>query len=117
MLFGKRKPKLPAAEDCEPKLPVLQPDIQKYIPSTPGLLATSISLIGGRKNQQDALDYRVLPGGQFAASVCDGMGGLNGGARASQEACSGFFEEYEAAILRSRARERAAGSAAACKAA
>ena len=102
MLFGKRKPKLPAAEDCEPKPPVLQPDIQKYIPSTPGLLATSISLIGGRKSQQDALDYRVLPGGQFAASVCDGMGGLNGGARASQEACSGFFEEYEAAILRSR---------------
>lgn len=102
LLFGKRKPKLPAAEDCEPKLPVLQPDIQKYIPSTPGLLATSISLIGGRKNQQDALDYRVLPGGQFAASVCDGMGGLNGGARASREACSGFFEEYEAAVLRSR---------------
>ena len=52
LLFGKRKPKLPAAEDCEPKLPVLQPDIQKYIPSTPGLLATSISLIGGRKTSR-----------------------------------------------------------------
>ena len=94
MLFGKRKPKLPAAEDCEPKPPVLQPDIQKYIPSTPGLLATSISLIGGRKSQQDALDYRVLPGGQFAASVCDGMGHSP-----------------------KPGRERAAGSAAACKAA
>lgn len=101
MLFGKRKTKQQTGQGLksEPECPVLPPDIQKYIPSAAGVTAGSVSLIGGRKSQQDALDYRVLSQGQFAASVCDGMGGLNGGAQAAREACAGFFEEYESAVL------------------
>lgn len=34
-----------------------------------------------------------------AVFVGSGMGGLNGGAQAAREACAGFFEEYESAVL------------------
>lgn len=60
----------------------------------PKIYAASISLLGKRKSQQDAFDYRYLDDGAFAAVVCDGMGGLNGGERAARAGCDGFFEEY-----------------------
>ena len=62
------------------------------------LPVSSISLLGDRKSQQDTLDYRPI-GLKMLAAVCDGMGGLNGGARASSEACRGFFEEWEQADI------------------
>lgn len=94
MLFRKRKSRLPAVGARHPDPPA-PPEIQKYTPFATGLSVTSISLIGGRSSQQDALDYRILSAGSLAAVVCDGMGGLNGGAQAAHAACQGFFEEYE----------------------
>ncbi|MCD7867741.1 MAG: serine/threonine-protein phosphatase [Clostridiales bacterium] len=64
----------------------------------PGLHVTSVSLLGTRKSQQDCLDYRTLSSGQLAAVLCDGMGGLNGGEKASSSACAGFLHECEAAV-------------------
>lgn len=56
----------------------------------------SASFLGGRKYQQDVLDYRFYGSNCAAAAVCDGMGGLNGGTQAADTACSKFFQEYEA---------------------
>lgn len=56
----------------------------------------SASLLGGRDCQQDVLDYRFYGEACAVAAVCDGMGGLNGGAQAANTACSNFFQEYEA---------------------
>ena len=72
---------------------VVSPVSPGYPQLGPGLYVTSVSLIGGRKNQQDVLDYRPLQGGGLAAVLCDGMGGLSGGALAARTACSGFFQE------------------------
>lgn len=77
----------------------------------PRLVVSAVSLLGGRKNQQDALDYRLLSNGAFAAVVCDGMGGLNGGAEAAQTACTGFLRVCEQALPREpRELERLARS-------
>lgn len=57
-----------------------------------GIRRAAVSFLGDRRSQQDMLDCRDLPGGAFAASVCDGMGGLNGGDLAAWEACRGFME-------------------------
>ena len=59
---------------------------------TTGIRRAAVSFLGDRRSQQDMLDCRDFPGGAFAASVCDGMGGLNGGDRAAWEACRGFME-------------------------
>lgn len=99
MLFRKRKSRPKPASG-----PVALPmeDAGASVPGcfspVPGLFATSVSLLGSRSSQQDVLDYRLLSDGQFAAAVCDGMGGLNGGALAARTACFGFFEEYEKAV-------------------
>lgn len=68
---------------------------QTPIETTSHLKVTSISLLGSRSSQQDALDYRQLGSHLLLAAVCDGMGGLNGGRAAAFEACRGFFEEWE----------------------
>lgn len=60
----------------------------------PNIRVSSLSLMGSRKNQQDMMDYQVLDKNIFAAAVCDGMGGLNGGETAAQTACRAFFKGY-----------------------
>lgn len=72
-----------------------EPALPRPVPAEPaglpGMNVYALSLLGGRKTQQDVLDYRLLPGGVLAAALCDGMGGLNGGEQAARAACSGFF--------------------------
>lgn len=51
------------------------------------------SLIGKREDQQDSYIYRT--GGVTMAAVCDGMGGLEGGALASKTATLTFKEDIK----------------------
>lgn len=87
--FGKNKRQ---SAPAPPPAPAPRP------PAPPGLAVDAVQLLGGRAAQQDALDYRLLPGGAFAAAVCDGMGGLNGGEQAARAACAGFFAACGAAV-------------------
>lgn len=48
--------------------------------------------IGTRAEQQDTVSVYSPDKSFFAAAVCDGMGGLNGGAAASRLACEAFTE-------------------------
>lgn len=50
-----------------------------------------LSLIGGRKYQEDSLHVGMTRAGALAAVVCDGMGGLQGGAQASAIAVKQLF--------------------------
>ncbi len=52
------------------------------------------SLIGTRPDQQDSV-YGEVHKDSAMAVLCDGMGGLNGGALASQTALQTFAEDYE----------------------
>jgi serine/threonine protein phosphatase PrpC len=55
------------------------------------------SMLGTREEQQDAYLYRVTDEITMAV-VCDGMGGLNGGTRASQMAARTFKEDVQKAL-------------------
>ena len=61
--------------------------------SYPASLGVS-SLIGTRPDQQDSVYGEVLPDSTVAI-LCDGMGGLQSGALASQSAIQTFAEDYE----------------------
>lgn len=54
------------------------------------------TVVGTRKNQQDACFVSVEPDGSALGIVCDGMGGLEGGEKASQTALQTFVEDFEA---------------------
>ena len=56
------------------------------------------TIIGARPYQEDAADFRVFADGMFAV-LCDGMGGLNGGAVASGECLRMFMELAETVRL------------------
>ena len=56
------------------------------------LRAGSKSLIGGRKQQEDSVRIEVLHSGMLMAVICDGMGGLSGGAEAAALAVRRLFE-------------------------
>lgn len=56
--------------------------------------AGSCSVIGSRNSQQDALRF-AQKGETFLAVVCDGMGGMSGGERASKEAVNIIFDLFE----------------------
>lgn len=52
------------------------------------------TLIGTRPDQQDSI-YGQITGDSLVAVICDGMGGLEAGALASQSAVRTFAEDYE----------------------
>lgn len=54
------------------------------------------SVLGDRPSQQDSMKYE-WNGGTLLAAVCDGMGGMSGGERASAEAIECVFREFQAA--------------------
>lgn len=56
--------------------------------------ASVYSIIGHREYQQDYAGL-IARQGRAMAVVCDGMGGLNGGERASREAVKLLLEDYE----------------------
>ncbi|MCD7757940.1 MAG: protein phosphatase 2C domain-containing protein [Clostridiales bacterium] len=94
---------VPERQEAE-TVQLAEPDA--YSPE-PRLRVTSLSLLGTRKSQQDWLEYGTLSSGQFAAVLCDGMGGLNGGERAAVCGCTVFLEECEAAIQQGQAPDLA----------
>lgn len=59
------------------------------------LAAEAYSIIGDRKTQQDFAGIFAGPD-RVLAVVCDGMGGLMGGERASREAAGMLLKDYEA---------------------
>ncbi len=58
----------------------------------------SSSVIGSRKEQQDTIltdkDYAYIQNKRVIATLCDGMGGLNGGAVASQISTAIIYQEF-----------------------
>ena len=65
-----------------------------------GISIGSASLKGTREYQQDALAYKTAgwkrnAAGRAAAVLCDGMGGLNAGEKASGLACGRLIEELD----------------------
>ena len=58
-----------------------------------GVKYTAASSIGGRENQQDSL-YIGEKDNSILAVVCDGMGGMNGGERASELAVQMLVEAF-----------------------
>jgi protein phosphatase len=64
------------------------------LPERPkGILYTAVSSIGRRESQQDSL-YIGEKEQQILAVVCDGMGGMNGGERASELAVQKLAEAF-----------------------
>lgn len=64
------------------------------------------SLIGGRAENQDSIEYFTLSNGWIVLVVCDGMGGLNAGKLASQLAvqevhnyCEAHFDQQDTGQL------------------
>lgn len=83
---------------------VLQRDIQTQVISTPqidlpaGLTISVAQDIGTRDYQEDYCAYSAKRD-EFAAIVCDGMGGLQGSAQAAQTAAKAWISLYEKGIL------------------
>ena len=53
------------------------------------------SIIGDRKNQQDSSRCEKSGKGSLLAGICDGMGGMEGGERASQSAIQTIFSRFK----------------------
>lgn len=62
------------------------------------------SIMGTRKYQQDYVSC-FSEGNETAAVICDGMGGLNGGETASEEAAKLFLEDFRKVRPRERIPE------------
>ena len=72
-----------------------EPAVRRITPALPMLEIGMSSIPGTRKSQQDACSYEINPEQhECLAVLCDGMGGLNGGERASQTAVSVLTEQY-----------------------
>jgi len=92
----------PPEEKEEKKEPVKKDDDGKvYTIEIEDGIAVNIgssSVIGKRADQQDAIKcddyYSYLKNGQAIAVLCDGMGGLSGGALASGECTSLFYNVF-----------------------
>lgn len=61
---------------------------------TPRYTCYGKSMIGGRSENQDSFDCKSADGDKLIATVCDGMGGANGGAIASQKAVETILEYF-----------------------
>lgn len=98
-LFWRRRSKQQKKQNIE-ELGVLQRDIQTQVMSTPqvnlpdGLTISVGQDIGTRNHQQDYCVYSAKRN-EFAAIVCDGMGGLQGSAQAAKIAAKAWISLYE----------------------
>lgn len=100
--FGKRKETPPILRlSVQSNVETVAMGIQPEFPIPDGLEVSMATILGDREDQQDTLRLRQVQAG-VAGVVCDGMGGLANGARASQAAADTFLaliEKTEAALL------------------
>ncbi len=68
------------------------------------------SMIGGRSENQDSFDFVRTEEGRLVVTVCDGMGGTNGGAVASQTAVDAIKEYLSESHDIESGEEQVAGS-------
>lgn len=68
------------------------------------------SMIGGRSENQDSFDFKHLEDNRLVATVCDGMGGANGGAVASEKAVCAITEYFSESHDTENGEEQAAAS-------
>ena len=57
------------------------------------------TIIGDRKSQQDTMQYAWKGDDTVLAVVCDGMGGMSGGERASRKAVDVIFKNFADSVL------------------
>ena len=69
-------------------------EMEDTISMEPEKRYASYQIIGTRKRQEDSVGVEEKDG-QILAVVCDGMGGLAGGERASAEAARRLLEDYQ----------------------
>ena len=64
------------------------------------------TIIGDRKSQQDTMQYAWKGDDTVLAVVCDGMGGMSGGERASRKAVDVIFKNFADSFVTDETQDR-----------